>query len=240
MSAWEHPSKDLFRQGRGAMAPTTADRERVRARLAAKLGAAAVGVAITTTSATAGGATAGAATATASKGGALLLAAKIAVPALLIGGVATIVAPHVIETKSPAPTTTVAPIATVAPAPVHPPAPAPVETATVSVADLPTVTPVPIAVPSTRAKTSADPAEEARMVAAMDDALRAGDGARALALADEHAKKFPSGVLVEEREGGRAVARCMNGSRASADSFLAAHPKSPMRGRIVAACGEEP
>lgn len=75
------------------------------------------------------------------------------------------------------------------------------------------------------------------MVAAVDAALRAGDAAGALAAADAHERSFPNGALAEEREGGRAIARCMTGSRASADAFLAAHPRSTMRGRILAACG---
>jgi hypothetical protein len=238
VSAWEHPSRDLFRAGRRGMAPTTADRERVRARLAVKLGAPAVGAAITTTSATAGGATAAAATATgsAAKSGIVAFVAKIAIPLLLIGGAATVAAPHLTKKSEPpvAVATSTTPVVTPSPAtaPVVPP---PVETATVSVSDLPTAATAP-----PRAKTIApasDPVEEARMVAAIDDALRANDPARALRLADDHAKKFPSGVLVQEREGGRAIARCMSGSRASADAFLAAHPRSPMRDRIAAACG---
>lgn len=238
MSAWDHPSKDLFRAGRGAgaMRPTPADRERVRARLAAKLGAAAVGAAITTTSATAAGATtAGATTAAAAK---TSLLAKIVLPLLLIGGAATIAAPHLLKKAEPV-VATPTPIAT-APVKVTPVAPvAPTETTTVSVTDLPTATTAPAPVAHAVKTIATDPAEEARAVAAIDDALRTGDAARALALADDHAKKFPNGVLVEEREGGRAIARCMNGSRASADAFLAAHPRSPMRGRILAACNKE-
>lgn len=237
MSAWEHPSRDLFRAGQGAMAPTTADRERVRARLAAKLGAAAVGAAITTTSATAGGATAAAATGSA-KGGLAVFIAKIAIPLLLVGGAAGFVVPHLAKKEAPP----VAPVVVAphAPAPVPPP-PLPRETATVSVTDLPAAAPVPSAsAPARAAKTAAsDPVEEARIVAAIDDALRANDTTRALRLADEHAQKFPNGVLVEEREGARAIARCMKGSHASADVFLAAHPRSPMRARIVSACGRK-
>jgi hypothetical protein len=83
-------------------------------------------------------------------------------------------------------------------------------------------------------------AEEALLVGEIDDALRSGDGGGALRLAAEHERRFPRGVLTQEREGARVVARCMNGAKGSsgAEAFLAAHPKSPMRARIVAACGK--
>lgn len=233
MSGWDHESADLFRAGKTAMSPTASDRERVRARLAAKLGAAAVGAAITTTTAKAG----------AAKGGAVAMFAKIAAPIVIAGGAATIAAPHLMKTHAPPPpvvvTATATAITTSAPAPVA----ATTTTTTVTVDDLPPATPAPA-----RAKKAAAPApaavdtseaalEEARLVARIDAALRDGDAARALGLAEEHVRKFPHGMLVEEREGGRAIARCMSGSRSSADAFLAAHPRSPMRGRIVAACG---
>jgi hypothetical protein len=80
--------------------------------------------------------------------------------------------------------------------------------------------------------------EEARLIGELDAALRSGDGMRALRLTDEHARRFPHGTLADERDGGRVLARCMSGSGASgADAFLAAHPRSPMRARIVSACG---
>ena len=225
---------DLLRSGRRSMEPTRDDRERVRARLAAKLGAAAVGATITTTTAKAAGATAAAKTGTAA------LALKIVLPLLVIGGAAAVATPHLLHRSQP-------PAA--APVVVAPP-PAPIVTATatpvepvtsVSVDELPTATPKPAFAPAKKpVNTVTDPAEEAKLVASIDAALRAGDSASALRLADEHAKKYPNGVLVEEREGGRAIARCMSGSRSSADAFLAAHPRSPMRARIVAACGEKP
>lgn len=243
MSGWEHESADLFRAGKSGMAPTAADRERVRARLAAKLGAAAVGATITTTTAKASaGAGAGAA-----KGSAIALFAKIAAPIVLAGGAATLAAPHVMKAHPPPPAVVTAPLPVPPPRAVEPPPPPAVVTApaTVAVDDLPPAKgQVPATAPVRAAKKAAPPAltpedaaEEARLVARIDGALRDGDAAAALRLADEHATRFPTGVLVEEREGGRAIARCMSGSRASGDAFLAAHARSPMRGRIVAACG---
>ena len=237
MSGWAHPSRDLFRAGRGAMAPTATNRERVRARLAAKLGAAAMGTAITTTSpAASAGAAGGVGTVT--KGGGLALFAKITASIVILGGVASIAMPRLLSRHDPVPAVTTTAFVEPASAPSSTSHVAPVATTTntISVDDLPSA-PKAHAPAGPKKTTASDPAEEARMVARIDDALRSADPARALALADEHAKKFPNGVLVEEREGGRAIARCMNGSRSSADAFLAAHPRSPMRGRILAACG---
>ena len=220
---------DLLRSGRSSMEPTREDRERVRNRLAAKLGAAAVGATITTTTAKAAGATAAAKTGTAA------LALKIFLPLLVLGGAAAIATPRLLHrAAAPAPAPVAAPVVVAATAP-------PVEPVTsVSVDELPTVTTPKPALAKKPVTLVTDPAEEAKLVASIDAALRAGDSATALRVADEHAKKYPNGVLVEEREGGRSIARCMSGSRSSADAFLAAHPRSPMRARIVAACGEKP
>jgi hypothetical protein len=127
------------------------------------------------------------------------------------------------------------------------PAPSPVDTP-VDVPDAPeapvteqaraTVAPKRAARTVPTAHAPADALEEARLVGALDAALRSGDGPRALSLADEHARRFPHGSLADEREAGRVLARCMTGARAAsgADAFLAAHPRSPMRGRILATC----
>ncbi len=100
--------------------------------------------------------------------------------------------------------------------------------------------PVAAAPPSAPA---ASDGEEAALVGAIDAALRSGDSGGALRLAAEHQRRFPQGVLVEEREGARVVARCSSGRGPSASdaatAFLATHPRSPMRARINAACGTE-
>jgi hypothetical protein len=223
VSAWEHESADLFRTTKDATAPTSADRERVRAKLAAKLGAAAVGAALTTTAKPAAGAAK------------LTLFGKIALPILVLGGAAAVTT-HLTRAPASAPPLAVAP----AIPHVEPSLRAvePVTTGTISVDDLPSAAPSTTVVAKKAAPPApGDPLEESRLVARIDAALRDGDASLALRLADEHARTFPDGVLVEEREGGRAIARCMSGSRGSGDAFLAAHPRSPMRGRIVAACG---
>jgi hypothetical protein len=81
--------------------------------------------------------------------------------------------------------------------------------------------------------------QEARLVGEIDNALRTSNPAAALRLVAEHQRRFPHGVLAEEREGARVVARCLSGSvagAAGAARFVAAHPRSPMRARILASC----
>ena len=68
----------------------------------------------------------------------------------------------------------------------------------------------------------------------------AHEPARALALLDEHARKFPAGVLGEEAEAERVRALCDAGrgaeARALAAKFVAAHPRSIHVARVESAC----
>ena len=81
---------------------------------------------------------------------------------------------------------------------------------------------------------------EMRLIGAAQQAMRKGDPERALQLLDEHASKHPSGVLVEERAGARAIALCKAGrifeGRVAARRFLANSPRSPLAARVRAAC----
>jgi hypothetical protein len=74
----------------------------------------------------------------------------------------------------------------------------------------------------------------------MQQALRAGNAGRALSLAGEHARRFPRGALIEEREGVRAVAQCKlappDGRATIAESFLRRFGSSPYAARVKAAC----
>jgi len=85
-----------------------------------------------------------------------------------------------------------------------------------------------------------DPRAELELIAAMQAALRSGNAALALARAEEHAKRFPRGALVEEREGVRAVARCRlaePGARAAVEAaFLKRYASSPYAARVRDAC----
>jgi hypothetical protein len=101
------------------------------------------------------------------------------------------------------------------------------------------VTPVAPAAVASAAAT--DTAAETALVAEMQAALRDGDVHRALMLVDEHARRFPHGVWAPEREGARTLALCTGANRSNAagigQAFLASHPRSPLAGRVRAACG---
>jgi outer membrane protein assembly factor BamD (BamD/ComL family) len=75
-------------------------------------------------------------------------------------------------------------------------------------------------------------------------ALREGRAAQALALFDEHASRFPNGVLAEERAAGRVFSLCKLGrvgeARREADTFLRDRPRSPLTERVRASCGGYP
>lgn len=110
------------------------------------------------------------------------------------------------------------PIPTNAPSPVAPPSP-----------------PSPSSAPTNRLGASSiavDTSKEER--ALLDQARRAlneGDGARALALAESHAKHFPRGALAEERDVLRIQALVATGdaerARTAADAFRKKYPASP-------------
>ena len=270
MSDWGHDSEQLFRNAKRGLTPSQGHRARVRARIAAKVGAAGLGLAgAVMASSKAAGATAPAAASAGAGGGAGAGAGAVAAKGLTLALVAKIVGPIVIAGAVVAVTPRIAGLATAsAPAPVNAPVTshAPVATSTAAslgtptptatpylggAASLPTVdiaalpaasapaeVPAPPRVSST-APSAAITAEEALLVGDIDTALRANDAATALRLAAEHERRFPRGVLSEEREGARVMARCMTGAQATsgASAFLAAHPRTPMRARIVAACG---
>jgi hypothetical protein len=72
-------------------------------------------------------------------------------------------------------------------------------------------------------------------------ALRGGQPAEALALLDEHARRFPSGALAEDRAAERVFALCALGdvaqARAEGVRFLATHARSPYADAVRGSCG---
>ncbi len=82
-------------------------------------------------------------------------------------------------------------------------------------------------------------AGETSLLRDADQALRAGNAARALTLLDEHASRYPRGVLAPERNAERVLARCKLGQldAKGAQSYLGSHANSPFAARIVDACG---
>jgi hypothetical protein len=72
-------------------------------------------------------------------------------------------------------------------------------------------------------------------------ALHENDPARALALFDEHARRFPTGVLADERDVERVTALCDLGrsdeARAAVSSFVRRRPDAPLTRRLLSSCG---
>jgi hypothetical protein len=87
-------------------------------------------------------------------------------------------------------------------------------------------------------------AAELGLIRASQAALRDSQAARALELLQEHAARFPAGILSEERTGLEAIARCNLGQtregRRVAHAFAARAPGSPLLERVRAACGDTP
>jgi len=86
--------------------------------------------------------------------------------------------------------------------------------------------------------------EEASLIRAAHAALSTGDAGAAMTLLDEHARRFPHGVLAEDRSGARVHALCASGraddARAAASAFVAAHPRSALTPAVRRSCAESP
>jgi len=122
---------------------------------------------------------------------------------------------------------------------VEPPAPA-VETSTAPLQDSAARLPSHAInrAPSPTAETPSPLIEETRLLREAERALGAGNAARATALLDEHAARFPNGQLAPERAAERMVIQCQSGKAgvAAGELFLSEHPGSPLGARIKQAC----
>ncbi len=82
--------------------------------------------------------------------------------------------------------------------------------------------------------------EETRLLVTAARADRSGDPTRALALVEEHARRFPGGQLKDERDVQRIVALCALGqtdeATRRAQRFRASHGSSPLTRRIDQSC----
>ena len=120
--------------------------------------------------------------------------------------------------------------------------PAPTASAPAATDASPALVPsVVAALPVSRGARQASTLEaEMRWVRSADAALRAGNVALAVSLLNQHAREFPHGALLEEREGLLVVAACQKGESAAvqraASAFLTRAPRSLMVGRVRAAC----
>lgn len=84
--------------------------------------------------------------------------------------------------------------------------------------------------------------EELRLLQGAQRSLRA-DPSRSLELLDEHERRFPHGALREERAAARVSALCAlhrdDQARREAARLLAENPESPYAARVQAPCAEE-
>jgi hypothetical protein len=101
--------------------------------------------------------------------------------------------------------------------------------------------------PEVRAAESAAPvdaasslATETRLLEAAQRELASGRARSALSLLDEHASRFPSGALGEERTAARVLSLCalgrMEEARRTATAFLEDSPRSPLIPRLRGSC----
>lgn len=229
-------TRALLDLGRAGDDPTDDAISRNRRSLSAKLGAAAVGTGIVAGSTSKAAAAAGA-----------WSASKLLVvcSSVIIGGAVTFGVVH--QQREAAPTRT-------APGPLSAsaqPQKAPNTTTAQSSAasDEPSVPgaaqpettpPAPRTAPSSRAPAPRSIQEELELIRGAQRLLNRNDPRAALTLLTEHAQRFPSGALWEEREASRVFALCKLGNapaaRASAEAFVKRAPHSPFVERVRAAC----
>lgn len=98
--------------------------------------------------------------------------------------------------------------------------------------------------PAPAAETLGDSlAEETALLGRAQAALSNGKPKQALTALGEHKRKYPDGMLAEERRALMVVALCDSGQvdrgRKQAKRFLAQHPSSGLRDRVAAACPED-
>ena len=83
--------------------------------------------------------------------------------------------------------------------------------------------------------------DETRLLGQVNEALRAGNPTGAQALLDDYDHRFPAGVLREEMQATRVIARCQATpgpfAQEAARQFLVQHPASPLAPRVASSCG---
>jgi hypothetical protein len=268
MSDLSPEDRALVDAGGRSDVPSSAARDRVRRKLAVRLGVGAglgVVTAATKTAAATSAVTSltmkiaigvallgalgagGAALGVAARGGAVAAPSSLPSATAPSATAPTLVA--VVET-APVPANAPPPPSAVASSPVasSPAAEAPVAEAPVAPSTAPVRPRTPVANGATTTAAAAVPmpsaddlVEETHLLREANVATRAGDPVRALALLEEHARRFPRGVLGEERDAERVLALCAAGrtaeAHAAAQRFLAARPGSALAGRVRSSCG---
>jgi outer membrane protein assembly factor BamD (BamD/ComL family) len=94
--------------------------------------------------------------------------------------------------------------------------------------------------PSVKAEGARSIQSELELIRGAQKHLHRGDARAALTLLAEHARRFPSGALTEEREASRVFALCqlgdVSGARAQAERFVRRSPSSPFAERVRSSC----
>ena len=224
MSELSPRARELVHSGRGLNRPTPADRERVEAALLARLGAAVLPPET-------GGTPPNGVSPVARPRWWFVSSALVG--AGLIGGALFFAGRHQSGAASVAQNPATPVVATSAAAPVVAPT---VEASAVVVS-----TPPPV-VSSDPQAASARPAQdrlaqEVALLAHATSDLHAGRAADALKVLDEYQRKFPKGLLTEERRAAKAQALCSLGRRSEAQAELARlAPQSPAAARAKQVC----
>jgi hypothetical protein len=225
MSNLSPDGRALVTRARGALRASEEDRVRVSASLRAKLGAAALPVALAPQTA--------AALPLSTKPAWLALASKVLLGAGIVAGVAYVAT---FEPKQDEPPRRMPPAPLVMPvAPATPP-PAPIATAPAA-----SGAQSPAAPPRTPPAAARPPDRLAQEVAILSRAtreLRSGRAQAALKSIEEHQRRFPAGLLSEERRAAKAQALCALGRIAEAKAELSrlANPQSPNAARARQMC----
>jgi len=209
-------AQSLVSAGKEALKPSAGDQERILATLRARLGDSVVA-----------GEAASASAASSSWPIIAAVAAAIGVGGALFFGLSGRAEP----VAAPPPAAAHAPAPAAVPAPVQP-APDGAPTAALE--------PVPAEQPSPSARRSGTLAQEVEMLSRATAALQAGRAADALKVLGEHQRKFPGGLLAEERRAARVQALCTLGRRAEAEAELErlvrTSPQSPQTARARQVC----
>jgi hypothetical protein len=201
----------LVRAGRNALRPSEVDRDRVFAALRERLGEArdAASAGTTLLSPAASKALAGATIGLVLVGGGAFFALRG--PPTDAAQTASSVQRIARPASRPSSAASRRPMAPIGPAPSQP---------TNGFTTVPrAAAPPPTSLPARRAPDLL--AQEVAILSRVTSELFAGRSADALRALDEHQRRFPNGVLVEERQGARIQALCTLGHQAQADSEIA-------------------
>lgn len=224
----DRATRDMIAQGRHALDPDSAIRERVRQRVLLELAGS--------------GAAATAARPALAKASTWLLATA------MVGGMAAGVR-YFNRADAPAPRSTAAVVVTSSSVPLTPApatsldaAPSASTTGETSKPTSPRL--IPSASPGSATSTASkrnDLGREVELLAATNAALNRGDASRARKLLGEYDRTFPNGLLQQERAAAEVLLLCASGDRSRSSAavarFASRWPRSPLKPRIERACG---